>query len=62
MAITANVTKMCIRDRVCLAQQYIAEGGIGYAKELLEKALGSEKAQGVISKLTACLLYTSRCV
>ena len=28
--------------QVCLAQQYIAEGGIGYAKELLEKALGSE--------------------
>ena len=24
---------------VCLAQQYIAEGGIGYAKELLEKSL-----------------------
>ena len=23
---------------ICLAQQYIAEGGIGYAKELLEKA------------------------
>ena len=23
--------------QVCLAQQYIAEGGIGYAKELLEK-------------------------
>ncbi len=41
--------------QICLAQQYIAEGGIGYAKELLEKALGSEKAQGVISKLTASL-------
>ena len=41
--------------QVCLAQQYIAEGGINYAKELLEKALGSEKAQGVISKLTASL-------
>ena len=41
--------------QVCLAQQYIAEGGIGYAKELLEKALGTEKAQGVISKLTASL-------
>ncbi len=40
---------------VCLAQQYIAEGGIGYAKELLEKALGSEKAQDVIGKLTASL-------
>ena len=41
--------------QVCLAQQYIAEGGIGYAKELLEKALGTEKAQSVISKLTASL-------
>ncbi|MBP7059444.1 MAG: flagellar motor switch protein FliG [Lachnospiraceae bacterium] len=41
--------------QVCLAQQYIAEGGIGYAKELLEKALGNDKAQDVISKLTASL-------
>ena len=40
---------------VCLAQQYIAEGGIGYAKELLEKALGEEKARDVIGKLTASL-------
>lgn len=40
---------------ICLAQQYIAEGGIGYAKELLEKALGVEKAKDVISKLTASL-------
>ncbi len=41
--------------QVCLAQQYIAEGGIGYAKELLEKALGNEQAQNVITKLTASL-------
>ena len=40
---------------VCLAQQYIAEGGIGYAKELLEKSLGEEKAKAVIGKLTASL-------
>ncbi|MBQ1171822.1 MAG: flagellar motor switch protein FliG [Lachnospiraceae bacterium] len=40
---------------VCLAQQYIAEGGISYAKELLEKALGAEKAMDVIGKLTASL-------
>ena len=40
---------------VCLAQQYIAEGGIGYAKDLLEKALGSERAKDVIGKLTASL-------
>ena len=41
--------------QLCLAQQYIAEGGIGYAKELLEKALGTEKAMSVIGKLTASL-------
>ena len=40
---------------LCLAQQYIAEGGIGYAKEVLEKALGEDKAVDVISKLTASL-------
>jgi flagellar motor switch protein FliG len=40
---------------ICLAQQYIAEGGISYAKELLEKALGVDKARDVIGKLTASL-------
>ncbi len=40
---------------ICLAQQYIAEGGIGYAKELLENALGTDKALDVIGKLTASL-------
>ena len=40
---------------VCLAQQYIAEGGINYARDLLEKALGSEKAKDVIGRLTASL-------
>ncbi len=40
---------------ICLAQQYIAEGGISYAKELLEKALGPDKAKDVIGKLTASL-------
>ena len=40
---------------ICLAQQYIAEGGIAYAKELLEKALGPDKAKDVIGKLTASL-------
>lgn len=51
-------TKEMVLDEfyeICLAQQYIAEGGINYAKELLEKALGPEKAREVISKLTASL-------
>ncbi len=52
------VTKEQVLDEfyeICLAQQYIAEGGIAYAKELLEKALGEEKAKDVIGKLTASL-------
>ena len=40
---------------LCLAQQYIAEGGIGYAKELLENALGSDRATEVIGRLTSSL-------
>ena len=40
---------------ICLAQQYIAEGGIKYAKDLLEKALGVDKARDVIGRLTASL-------
>ena len=41
--------------QICLAQQYIAEGGISYAKQVLEKALGSEKALEVINRLTVSL-------
>ena len=61
IANTRSITSQLKEDvlnefyQVCLAQQYIAEGGIGYAKELLEKALGEEKAVDVISRLTASL-------
>jgi flagellar motor switch protein FliG len=41
--------------QICLAQEYIAEGGIGYAKDVLEKALGSQKALEIINKLTVSL-------
>jgi flagellar motor switch protein FliG len=51
-----------IRERVleefnsmCIAQQYIDEGGIEYAKVVLEKALGKEKAGDVLGRLTASL-------
>ncbi|MDU5951165.1 MAG: flagellar motor switch protein FliG, partial [Paenibacillus macerans] len=30
--------------QICLAQEYITQGGITYAKEILEKALGQSKA------------------
>ncbi|MCI9315169.1 MAG: flagellar motor switch protein FliG [Lachnospiraceae bacterium] len=61
IANTRNITP-AMKDQVigefyqiCLAQQYIAEGGINYAKELLEKSFGSERALDVIGKLTASL-------
>ena len=56
-SITPSLKEGVINEfyQVCLAQQYIAEGGIGYAKELLEQALGEEEAVAVISKLTASL-------
>ncbi|MCR5419759.1 MAG: flagellar motor switch protein FliG [Lachnospiraceae bacterium] len=56
-SVTPAVKEQVLEEfyQVCLAQQYIAEGGIGYAKELLEKALGAEKALDVIGKLTASL-------
>lgn len=41
--------------QICLAQEYIAEGGINYAKDILEKALGTQKALDVINKLTVSL-------
>ncbi len=40
---------------ICLAQEYISEGGINYAQEVLEKALGTDKAIEVIGRLTASL-------
>ena len=41
--------------QICIAQEYIAEGGIGYAKDVLEQALGSQRAMDVIDKLTVSL-------
>ncbi len=56
-SVTPQMKEQVINEfyEVCLAQQYIAEGGIGYARDLLEKALGAEKAMDVIGKLTASL-------
>lgn len=42
--------------QIALAQDYIAQGGIAYAKEVLEKALGSEKAINIINRLTSALM------
>jgi flagellar motor switch protein FliG len=41
--------------QMALAQEYISSGGLDYAREVLEKALGPEKAVSIINRLTASL-------
>ena len=41
--------------QIALAQDYIAQGGIGYAKTVLEKALGEEQATVILNRLTSSL-------
>ena len=56
-SVPADVKEMVMDEfyEICLAQQYIAEGGIAYAKQLLDAALGEDRAKTVIGKLTASL-------
>ena len=51
-----------IKDRVleefyelCQAHDYINQGGIEYAREVLEKAVGKERANSILERLTATL-------
>lgn len=37
------------------AQEYIAQGGMEYAREILEKSLGAERAKSILHRLTASL-------
>jgi len=38
-----------------VAQNYISQGGVEYAKEILEKALGNQKALEILNRLTSTL-------
>ncbi|WP_064093713.1 flagellar motor switch protein FliG [Rossellomorea aquimaris] len=40
---------------IAIAQDYISQGGIGYAKTVLEKALGTDQASAIINRLTSSL-------
>ncbi len=40
---------------LCVAQDYISQGGIEYAREVLERALGTQKAIDILQRLTANL-------
>ncbi|HEY3315725.1 MAG TPA: flagellar motor switch protein FliG [Bacillota bacterium] len=40
---------------LCTAQEYIDQGGIDYAREILDKALGTQKAVDILHRLTTTL-------
>lgn len=41
--------------QMCIAQKYISEGGIDYAREVLDKAFGSDNANELIMRLSSTL-------
>jgi flagellar motor switch protein FliG len=43
---------------ISIAQEYITQGGVEYAHELLEKALGANKAMEIINRLQGSLQMT----
>ncbi|QNK86950.1 flagellar motor switch protein FliG [Sporosarcina sp. resist] len=55
--VEASVKEEIIEEfhNIALAQDYISQGGIGYAKTILEKALGKDHAQAIINRLTSSL-------
>jgi len=42
-------------QELMMAQQFISQGGLDYARDVLEKALGSQKAIDIINRLTSSL-------
>jgi flagellar motor switch protein FliG len=60
----ANIQKVDSREKevvlkefheMCIAQDFLAMGGISYAQDILESALGKDRAREVIHRLTAQL-------
>jgi flagellar motor switch protein FliG len=41
--------------QIAMAQEFISQGGISYAKQILEKALGEDRASSIIHRLTSSL-------
>jgi len=41
--------------QIALAQDYISQGGVGYAKSVLERAFGEQEAANIINRLTSSL-------
>jgi flagellar motor switch protein FliG len=55
--VPSEVVKGVITEAVetVLAEDYLAEGGVDYARSLLQKSLGAERAEEIISRLAATI-------
>ncbi len=42
-------------QEMLLAREYMSRGGVEYARDILERALGPERAQSLLSRITASL-------
>ncbi|NLK40281.1 MAG: flagellar motor switch protein FliG [Clostridiales bacterium] len=56
-SVSPEVTEQVIGEfyDMCLAQKYITEGGVEFAREVLDKAFGSQEAASILSKITKSL-------
>src|SRR3712207_3809724 len=55
--VPAEVCKDVVNEAVetVLAEDYLAEGGVDYAKTLLERSVGASKAEEIITRLAATI-------
>ena len=55
--VSPEVTKAVITEfyQMAMAKSYLASGGLQYAQDVLEKALGSDKASVILARLTSSL-------
>ena len=55
--VSTEVSQEVIGELVetCLAQAYMAEGGVEYAREVLERAVGPERARQIVGRLSAAI-------
>jgi flagellar motor switch protein FliG len=55
--VASDVCREVVSEAVqtVLAEDYVAEGGVGYARLLLQKSLGDAKAEDIIARLSATI-------
>ena len=55
--VTPDVKLTVLKEaqEILMAREFMARGGVEYARDVLEKALGPERAQSLLARITASL-------